>query len=120
MEDKMNVSPAPSRRLVAGILSACLVLFAAAPGRAAQPPAPAGSSSAKAAPSAPVDVNTASAADLQAVPGIGKALAQRIVEFREKNGPFSDVDDLVKVRGIGEKSIERLKPYLTAGAAKAR
>ena len=56
----------------------------------------------------------------QRVPGIGEALAQRIVEFREKNGPFSQVDDLVKVRGIGEKSIVKLKPYLTAGAAKAR
>jgi competence protein ComEA len=67
-----------------------------------------------------VDVNTASAADLQKVPGIGQSLAQRIVEFREKNGPFAQVDDLVKIRGIGEKSIVTLKPYLTAGAAKAR
>jgi competence protein ComEA len=116
----MNVNPARSRRLAAGILSVFLVLLASSPGRAAQSPAPAGSSSAKPAPSAQVDVNTASAADLQAVPGIGKALAQRIVEFREKNGPFSGIDDLVKVRGIGEKSIERLRPYLIAGAAKAR
>jgi len=67
-----------------------------------------------------VDINAASAAELQAIPGIGKSLAQRIVEFREKNGPFGQVDDLVKVRGIGEKSIVRLKPYLTVSAAKTR
>jgi competence protein ComEA len=115
----MHINPIASRRLVAGILSALLVLSATAPGRAA-PQVPARGASAKAAPSAPVDVNTASAADLQTVPGIGKALAQRIVEFREKNGPFGEVADLVKVRGIGEKSIQRLKPYLTVSAAKTR
>lgn len=62
-----------------------------------------------------VDINKASAADLVAVPGIGKVLAQRIVEFREKNGPFGEVDDLLKVQGIGEKSLEKLRPYLTCG-----
>lgn len=60
-----------------------------------------------------VDINKASAADLVAVPGIGKALAQRIVDFREKNGPFREVDDLLKIQGIGEKSLEKLRPYLT-------
>ncbi|MBZ5640535.1 MAG: helix-hairpin-helix domain-containing protein [Acidobacteriia bacterium] len=115
----MHVNPVASRCLVAGILSIFLVA-AASPARAAPPPAASRSAAAKAVPTAPVDVNTASAAQLETVPGIGKALAQRIVEFREKNGPFGEVDDLVKVRGIGEKSIQRLKPYLTAGPAKAR
>ena len=67
---------------------------------------------------APVDVNTADETDLTAVPGIGKSLARRIIEFREKNGPFTRVDDLLKVRGIGEKSIEKLRPYVTVAKAK--
>ncbi len=60
-----------------------------------------------------VDINKGTATDLVAVPGIGKSLAQRIVDFREKNGPFGQVDDLLKVQGIGEKSLEKLRPYLT-------
>jgi len=116
----MHVNAAASRRVATGLLAVFLAAAAIAPGRAASPPPARGDASAKSVPSAPVDVNTASAAELQAIPGIGKALAQRIIEFREKNGPFDQVDDLVKVRGIGEKSIVRLKPYLTAGAAKAR
>jgi competence protein ComEA len=90
---------------------------------ALQPPAPAApaperSQAAGSAVTAPVDINAASVADLEAVPGIGKALAQRIVDFRQKNGPFAKVDDLLKVQGIGEKSIEKLRPHLTVGRAK--
>jgi len=118
----MHVNAVTTRRLAAGILAFAFAfaLAAAAPCVAATPPASGGGTSGKSVPAGPVDVNTASATDLQKVPGIGEALAQRIVEFREKNGPFAQVDDLVKIRGIGEKSIVRLKPYLTAGAAKAR
>jgi comEA protein len=60
-----------------------------------------------------VDINKATEADLVTVPGIGKSLAQRIVEFRQKNGPFNAVDDLLKIQGIGEKSLEKMRPYLT-------
>jgi competence protein ComEA len=63
----------------------------------------------------PVDVNKASADDLTSVPGIGDSIARKIVEFREKNGPFKTVDDLLKVPGIGEKSLQKLRPYLTVG-----
>ncbi len=52
------------------------------------------------------------------VPGIGESLAKRIVQFRDKNGRFEKVDDLMKVQGIGEKSIEKLRPYLTAVKAR--
>ena len=74
---------------------------------------------------APVDVNTADAAALQQVKGIGPAKAQAIVEYRKTNGPFASVDDLTKVPGIGEKSIVRLREQLTTGntgkhAAKAK
>ena len=64
--------------------------------------------------SEPVDVNSASAADLEKVPGLGPSLSKRIVEFREKNGPYATVDDLLKVQGIGEKSLSHLREYLTA------
>ena len=66
----------------------------------------------------PIDINTADSATLESVPGIGKSLSQRIVSFREKNGPFQSVDDLLKVQGVGEKSIQKLRPYLTVSKAK--
>jgi competence protein ComEA len=63
----------------------------------------------------PVDLNSATAAQLETVPGIGKALAGRIVAFREKHGPFRRLEDLMKVKGIGEKSLEKLRPYIRVG-----
>lgn len=64
-----------------------------------------------------VDINKASAADLATVPGIGDGIARRIVEFRDKNGPYKTVDDLLKVQGIGEKSLQKLRPYLSVEKA---
>jgi competence protein ComEA len=55
--------------------------------------------------------------ELTTIPGIGKSLAQRIVDFRQKNGPFAKVDDLLKVQGIGEKSLERIRAYVTVSKA---
>ncbi len=63
-----------------------------------------------------VDINTAGVEELATLPGVGPALAARIVEFREKNGPFESVDDLLKVRGVGEKSLERFRSLVTVGA----
>ena len=60
----------------------------------------------------PIDVNAATAEDLQSVPGIGEALARRIIEFRQEHGPFEKLDDLLNVRGIGTTSLEKLRPYL--------
>ncbi|MFQ5743735.1 MAG: ComEA family DNA-binding protein [Acidobacteriota bacterium] len=60
-----------------------------------------------------VEVNSASLEELQTVPGIGAALAQRIIDFREEFGPFERLDDLLNVRGIGERYLERLRPHLT-------
>lgn len=59
-----------------------------------------------------VNINTASAEQLQLLPRVGPALAERIIEFRDANGPFQRVDELVAVRGIGEKSLEKLRPYV--------
>jgi len=68
--------------------------------------------------SATVDINTATVEELMSVPGIGQSIAQRIAEFREKNGPFKTVDDLLKVQGIGEKSLARIRAKLSVGKAK--
>ncbi len=64
-----------------------------------------------------VNVNSASAEQLQLLPRIGPALAERIIEFRETNGPFASVAELVAVKGIGESSLERLEPYVTTDGA---
>ena len=56
-----------------------------------------------------VDINAATVDQLTALPGIGPSLARRIVAFREEHGPFRRVEDLLKVRGIGEKSFQKLR-----------
>jgi competence protein ComEA len=73
---------------------------------------------AKPAPAVAVNINTASAAELEALPGIGAAMAARIVEYRQKNGPFKKIEDLMNVRGLGEKNFLKLKPQLTLAAVK--
>jgi len=59
-----------------------------------------------------VDINTASAKELQALPGIGKVLSERIVEYREQNGKFELIDDLLKVKGVRAKSLDKIRPLL--------
>jgi competence protein ComEA len=72
------------------------------------------SASAPAAENAPVEVNRATADELATLPGIGPALARRIVEWRGATGPFRTVDDLEKVPGIGPATVERLRPRVRA------
>jgi competence protein ComEA len=64
-----------------------------------------------------VNINTASAKELDALPGIGTKTAELIVEYRQKNGPFKKIEELMNVRGVGEKSFLKLKPQLTVTAA---
>ena len=59
-----------------------------------------------------VDINQADWPELIQLPGIGQTLAGRIVESRRTDGPFNDHDDLTRVRGIGPRTLERLRPYL--------
>ncbi len=66
-----------------------------------------------------VNINTASQDQFEALPGVGAKTAQRILEHRQKNGPFKKVEELMNIKGIGEKSFLKLKPYLTVGAPKA-
>lgn len=63
-----------------------------------------------------LDLNRATAEDLQAVPGIGPALARRIITYREGHGPFTRVEDLLEVKGIGEKSLAKIQHYLAIGS----
>ena len=62
---------------------------------------------------APLNLNTATADELEALPGIGPATATRILEYRQKNGPFKKIEDLMNIKGIGEKSFLKLKPLLS-------
>lgn len=59
-----------------------------------------------------VDVNRAEWPELAQLPDIGESLAQRIVEERDERGPFRQHEDLRRVRGIGPKTLERIRPYL--------
>jgi len=66
-------------------------------------------------PSLVIDINQATAGDFQKLPGIGPALAGRIVAFRAKHGPFRRVEDLLAVRGIGHKKWKAIRPFLKVG-----
>ncbi|HEY8554595.1 MAG TPA: helix-hairpin-helix domain-containing protein [Burkholderiales bacterium] len=71
-----------------------------------------------AAHAAPVDINTADAKTLdKAMVGVGPKVAQAIVDYRTKNGPFKSVDDLGKVKGVGKQTIEKNRANLTVGKA---
>ena len=71
--------------------------------------------STKKPPVRPVNINTATAAELQQVPGIGPATAKNIVEMRKSYGAFQRVDDLLAIRGIGRKRLVKMRKYLTVG-----
>ena len=76
-------------------------------------------SAAKPAPAGPININTASASDLDGLPGIGAKTAARIVEYRQKNGPFKKIEELMNVRGVGEKNFLKLKTQIAVSNAKA-
>ena len=60
-----------------------------------------------------IDINSATTKEFERLPRIGPQIAGRIVAYREKNGAFKRIDDITKVRGIGPKTLERLRPHLT-------
>lgn len=68
-------------------------------------------------PSGVVNINTASSDELELLPRVGPALAGRIIEFRETNGPFRSVDEILAVKGIGESSFEKLEPFIVTSGA---
>jgi competence protein ComEA len=94
-------------------LIAALVLMAGIPhGEATAQRTP----KADAKPAVMVDLNTANATELEALPGIGASTAARIVEYRTKNGPFKKIEELMNVQGIGEKSFLKLRSQITVAA----
>jgi comEA protein len=68
----------------------------------------------------PVNLNTATVADLQNLPGIGAATAKLIIEHRQKTGGFKKIEELMNVKGIGEKTFLKLKPMVTVGDKPAK
>jgi competence protein ComEA len=64
-------------------------------------------------PAAAVNLNTATETDLQGLPGIGAKVAARIVDYRQKKGPFKKIEELMNVQGIGEKSFLKLRSQIT-------
>jgi competence protein ComEA len=80
---------------------------------------PSTTTSASPAGTAIVNLNSATAAQIASLPGVGDKAAQRIIEYREKNGGFKKIEELMNVKGIGEKSFLKLKPLVTVGDSKA-
>lgn len=62
-----------------------------------------------------VNINTADAPALQVLPGVGPAMAQRIIEYRETNGPFTTIEEITNVSGIGPTRLEQLRDLITVG-----
>jgi comEA protein len=61
-----------------------------------------------------IDINRATAEELELLPGLGPALSRRLVEYRELNGPFARIEDIIQVQGIGAKTFQRIKGYISA------
>lgn len=81
-------------------------------------PAPAGTALSGAVdtakePSGPVNINTANEQELQTLPGIGQVFSQRIIQYREANGPFKSIEDIKKVEGIGDGRFQQIKDLIT-------
>src|SRR6266853_5102140 len=77
------------------------------------------SSATKKPPLKPINITTADSEELQQVPGIGPATAEKILQMRKSYGTFKSVDDLLSIKGIGKKRLEKMRKYLTVSKSAA-
>ena len=99
----MIFSSIPSR--VSALVATLLVVLSFAVAQAQKQP-----------PAKPIDLNVANAKELQELPGVGPVTAQRIIDMRQKSGRFKRVEDLLAVRGISQKKLDAMRPYVTVSA----
>jgi competence ComEA-like helix-hairpin-helix protein len=92
--------PTSRAQLFFGLLALCFILESI-------------SGATKKPPLKPININTANSDELQQVPGIGPATAEKILQMRKSYGAFKSVDDLLSIRGIGKKRLEKMRKYLT-------
>ena len=71
----------------------------------------------KSPPAQPINLNTATIAQLETLPGIGPNTAKSIIDFRNRSGPFQRIEDLLAIKGISKSKLEKLRPYVTVGPA---
>ena len=95
------------------VIAAALALLGGTGAVAGDKPADAPPAATAAASPQKLDVNRATVAELLAVPGIGPQMAQSIVDLRAKRGSFSSLEELLQVRGIKEKTLKSITPYLS-------
>ncbi len=103
--------------LAAAALATTWAIVSPVPTHGSQPPQAQQQSGAPAAPA--LNLNTATQADLEKLPGVGPATARLILEYRQKNNGFKKVEELMNVKGIGEKSFLRLKPLVVVAPPKS-
>ena len=106
-----------TRILMAAILGIAVSAAAASAQNKATTPKAAATVTATA--TAPVNLNTATVEQLATIPGVGPRMAERIIDYRQKNGGFKKVEDLMNVSGVGEKSFLKMKPLITVAPLKA-
>ena len=94
-------------RVVLSFLALCFVLAIATSATTKKPPLK------------PININSATSEELQQVPGIGPATAEKILTMRKSYGAFKSVDDLLAIKGLGKKRLEKMRKYLTVGKASA-
>ncbi|HKC55681.1 MAG TPA: helix-hairpin-helix domain-containing protein [Vicinamibacterales bacterium] len=102
--------------MIRTLMAAIAAIALSAPSLSAQSKVPAPKPTATAA--APVNLNTATAEQLATIPGVGPKMAERIIDYRQKNGGFKKVEDLMNVSGVGEKSFLKMKPLIAVTAPK--
>jgi competence ComEA-like helix-hairpin-helix protein len=103
----MNTYPITAQRALFSSLTFCCLLATATLATAKKPPLK------------PININSATSEELQQVPGIGPVTADKILQMRKSYGAFKSVDDLLAVKGLGKKRLEKMRKYLTVSKASA-